>query len=335
MRILFFGGTGFVGRHAVAACLAREHEVTLVCRGLSDPTAFPGVARITGERTDPRCLAPLDQRAFDAVIDTCGYLPREVRASVGAVLAGSAHYVFVSSVSVYADLSTPPTETTRLADPVDGDDAVLTATSYGGLKVACERAVQDALGERACIVRPGRILGPYDSDPRVPWLLRRIAEGGEVPVPGDPDGPVQLIDARDLAAFLVDCAERRTPGVFNAVSPPFPARELYDAARAATRSDARFTWVPDEILVAHGVVPFSEAPFWLPRAVQAALRADSSRGIKRGLSFRPVVDTLRDEWSWMQTGWDAAATVRAQKKLDIKAGLSPERERALLEAVAP
>src|SRR5580698_2951605 len=160
MRVLFFGGTGFVGRHAVAACLARGHEVTIVCRGLSDPGAFPGVARITGERTDPRCLAQLGGRSFDAVIDSCAYLPRE-----------------------------------------------------------------------------------GDSDPRVPWLLRRIAEGGEIAAPGDPDGPVQLVDARDLAAFLVDCAERRTPGVFNAVSPPLPARELYDAARTATRSDARFTWI--------------------------------------------------------------------------------------------
>jgi 2'-hydroxyisoflavone reductase len=319
----------------VSACLARGHEVTLVCRGRSDPGAFPGVARITGDRTDEAALARVDPRRFDAVIDSCGYLPAEVRAALRAVQGGGAHYVFVSTISVYRDHARAPDESSAVADPVDGDDAVLTAEGYAGLKVACERVLAGALGDRACIVRPGRILGPHDSDPRAPWLLRRIAQGGEVLAAGDPEAPVQVVDARDLAEFVVACAERRVAGVFNAAAAPATARELHETAREVTGSDARFTWVPDVVLLEQKVTPFSEAPFWLPRAYHAMARADASRAVARGLACRPLRDTLRDEWAWMRTGWDAAASVRAQKKLDIPAGLAPDRERAILAAARP
>ncbi len=329
MRVLFFGGTGFVGRHAVAECLARGHQVTLVCRGRSDPGAFPGVDRVLGARTDAATLAQLEGRAFDAVIDTGGYLPSEVRASVGQFAKRGVHYVFVSTVSVYVDFSRPPDETTRIADAVESE--VLTAAAYGGLKVTCEQVVQRAFAD-ACIVRPGRILGPNDSDPRMPWLLRRIAEGGEVLTPGTAEDPLQHIDARDLGAFLADCAEGRVGGVFNAVSPPYPSGELYTNARSVTGSAARFRWVPDEVLIAHGVEPFAGAPFWLPRALHNGLRTDSSRAVARGLKFRPLLQTIADEWAWMQRGWDAAASVREQKRLPLEAGLTPEREREIIAA---
>jgi 2'-hydroxyisoflavone reductase len=334
VRILFFGGTGFVGRHAAAACIARGHEVTLFCRGLSDPAALPAARRITGERTDPRALARIDAQAFDAVVDTCGYLPREVRAALRALETGAMHYVFVSTLSVYKDRSRPPNPSSPLADPIDADDAVLSVEGYAGLKVACERAITDALGSRACIVRPGRILGPHDSDPRAPWFLRRVAAGGEMLASGDPDAPVQFIDARDLGEFLAVVAERRTPGVFDAAAPPVTARAIHETAREVTESDARFTWVPDDILLANGVSPFTEAPFWLPRASEALMRVDASPAFACGLPHRPMRDTLRDEWTWMLSGWEAAATVRAQKKLDVPAGLSSEREKAILGAFA-
>jgi 2'-hydroxyisoflavone reductase len=334
MRVLFFGGTGFVGRHAVSACLSRGHDVTLFCRGRSDPGAFPTVDRVLGERTDPASLAALGSRRFDAVIDTCGYLPREVRASVQQLAPSGAHYVFVSTISVYVDFSRPPDESTTVADPIDADDAVLTAASYGGLKVACEHHVQRTFASAAAIVRPGRILGPFDSDPRMPWLLRRIAHGGDVLTPGTPADPLQQIDARDLGAFLCLCAEERVSGTFNAVSPPFPSGELYSLAREVTGSDARFRWVPDEVLTAHGVTPFGGAPFWLPRAFHDGLRTDASRAVKRGLRVRALRETIADEWAWLQTGWDAAASVRAQKRLAVDAGLSPELERAILAEVA-
>lgn len=332
MRVLVLGGTGFVGRHVVLACLARGHEVVLFCRGISDPTAFPGTARITGDRARRADLDQIDASAFDAVIDTSGYLPRDVRASAAALARGPAHYVFVSTIAVYADFTRPIDEATKLAEAIDAGDASVTAAGYGGLKVACERAVLDTFAGRALVARPGRIYGPHDSDDRFPWLLRRIARGGEVLAAGDPDAPAQFIDARDLAAFLVDGAERRVAGVYNVVTPPSPVREIYEVARSVTLSDARFVWVPDEVVLAEGVEPFTEAPLWLPRGFHNGARIDSSRAVAQGLRFRPMLDTVRDEWTWMKAGWDAAAGVRAQKKLAGKAGLTPEREAAVIAA---
>jgi 2'-hydroxyisoflavone reductase len=331
VHILFFGGTGFVGRHAVEACLARDHDVTLVCRGLSDPLAFPGVPRITGDRADPATLALVAARSFDAVIDTSGYLPREVGMAAEAVAPSEAHYVFVSSVSVYVDFSRPPDEATRTRDPIL--HGPLTREGYSGLKVASERIVREVLGDRACIVRAGRILGPHDSDSRAPSVLRRIALGGEVAAPGDEAAPTQLVDVRDHAAFLVRCAEERLRGVFNVVSPSFPAKDLFDALRAATGSDARFCWIPEEVLLSHRVDAPIEAPFWVARVYAHALRVSASRALENGLSLRPVAETLRDEWNWMHQGWEAAASVRAHTPLGLEAGLSLERERALLASV--
>jgi len=333
MRILLLGGTGFVGRHVVLACLERGHQVTLFCRGLSDPQAFPGIEHLRGDRALSAHLAGLEDRRFDVVIDTSGYLPREVRASARAVARGVTHYVFLSTISVYADFSRPLDESSRVAEPESADDAVLSAENYGALKVACERAVQEELGARALVVRPGRILGPHDSDERVPWMLRRIAAGGEVLAPGDPSAPVQFIDARDLGAWMVSSAERRLPGVFNAVGPPLEAAQLYETMRAVTGSDARFTWAPEELLLTHGVGPFTEAPFWLPRAFHNGLRASAARAVAEGLAFRTMVETVRDEWAWLGVGWSASASVRAQRKLDIPVGMSAEREAALLAAV--
>jgi 2'-hydroxyisoflavone reductase len=328
VRILFFGGTGFVGRHAVEACLARSHDVTIVCRGLSDPLVFPDVPRIAGDRADPATLALVAARSFDAVIDTSGYLPRDVGMAAAAVATSGVHYVFVSSVSVYADFSRPPDESTRTRDPIL--EGPLTRESYSGLKVACERVVREILGHRACIVRAGRILGPHDADSRAPSVLRRIAKGGEVAAPGDPTAPTQLVDVRDHAAFLVRCAEERVRGTYNVVSPSFPATELFDAMRAATGSDAQFCWIPEEVLLSHRIDAPIEAPFWVARIYADALRVRPTRALESGLSLRPVAETLRDEWTWMRQGWEAAAPVRAHSPLGVEARLSAERERALL-----
>jgi 2'-hydroxyisoflavone reductase len=332
MRVLIFGGTGFVGRHIVEACLARGHQVTLVCRGLSDPTAFPTLDKILGERTDAAALAKVSAAAFDAVFDSSGYLPREVRAAVRAIEAGGGHYVFVSSLSAYGRMTAGCDETAPVLEPID-DEGELTVERYGGLKVACERAAIAALGDRVLVTRPGRILGPFDSDPRMPWLVQRIAEGGEVLAAGDPEAPVQFIDGRDFGAWMVSAVERRLAGTFNAVGPSFPAHAFYEAIRKATGSDARFTWVPDDVLVAHDIKPYSDAPFWLPAAFHGHTRADASRAVAEGLSFRLLEETVRDTWRWLETGWEAGASVRAQKRLALRAGLSRERERAILDAV--
>src|ERR1700754_300937 len=193
MRILLLGGTVFLGRHVANEALRRGHELTLFTRGLHG-TAPEGVEHVIGDRADP---SPLAGGAWDAAIDTSGYQPAHVAASAALDIG---HYVFVSSISAYERWP---------EEPVDEDSPVYTeGDGYGELKAACERAAQHA--KPTAVVRAGLIVGPHDNVFRLPWWVRRMNEPGPVPAPGDPDQPVQLIDARDLAGFLVDLAENRT-----------------------------------------------------------------------------------------------------------------------------
>jgi 2'-hydroxyisoflavone reductase len=203
--------------------------------------------------------------------------------------------------------------------------------NYGELKVACERAAEAALPGRVQSIRAGIIVGPHDYDARFAYWLRRIARGGEVLAPGNPDARVQLIDARDLAGWLVRSAEDRRAGVFNASGPaePLTMRSLLEQIREATGGDARFTWVSDAFLLEHKVAPYSEMPFWLP-APHDGFRVDITRALDAGLSFRPLRQTLGETWDWVQTGWDAAASARAHRRLEVPAGIPAAREAQLL-----
>ncbi len=330
MRVLIVGGTAFVGRQVTEAFLAGGHQVTLFHRGLSDPDAFPQVEHVLGDRN--RDTGKLAGSRFDAVVDTSGYEVPAVRASVDAVSHPGVHYIYVSSVSVYADL-TRMDEDAPLRTTEDPATAQLTTENYGALKAACERVVLEALPGRAQIVRAGLIIGPHDYDERFPWWLRRVARGGEVLAPGDPDALVQFIDVRDLASWIVRSAEQRVAGTFNATGPgePLAMRSLLETIRDLVGGDARFTWVPDELLVADKVAPYSEMPFWLPASL-GHRPVDISRALRQGLTHRPVADTVRDTWTWLATGWQAAERTRAHRRLRIPAGLTPEREAALLAA---
>jgi 2'-hydroxyisoflavone reductase len=329
MRALIFGGTRFLGRHVVEACVAAGHTVTLFHRGLSDPNAFPDLEHLIGDRDEN--LEPLKGRSWDAVFDTSGFEVGPVRNAARAVARPEVHYTFVSSVSVYDDYSKPADESSAIKQLDGADSATLTLEAYGGLKAACEEAAERELPGRVLSVRAGIILGPHDNDERFAWLLRRVARGGEMLAPGNPDAPVQFIDVRDLAAWMVRCAEQRVAGVFNATGPaePLTMRALLGTLRQVTGSDARFTWVPGELLVEHAVAPYSEMPFWLPAPFDT-FRIDISRALVAGLTHRPVLDTVRDSWAWLQAGWDAAARAREHKRLSIPAGLAPEREATIL-----
>ena len=331
MRILILGGTAFVGRHVTEAFLARGHQVTLFHRGRTDPAVFPQAEHVLGDRD--RDLGKLAGSRFDAVVDTCGYEVPTVRASVEALADAAVHYIYVSSISVYADLSRMDEEG-PLQEIADPDSAQLSAASYGALKAACERVVLEGFPGRALVVRAGLILGPHDYDERFPWWLKRIARGGEVLAPGDPEAAVQFIDVRDLAAWIAHAAEQRTAGTFNATGPaePLTMRSLLEIIRGQVGGDARFTWVPDDVLVAEKVGPYSEMPFWLPASL-GHQRVDVSRAVSAGLTHRPVADTVRDTWSWLPTGAAATAHKRAQRKLVIPAGMSPERESQILAAL--
>jgi 2'-hydroxyisoflavone reductase len=301
MDLLVLGGTVFVGRAIVDAALARGHHVTVFHRGEHGEQAHPDVEHLHGDRrTD---LHLLDGRTWDAVVDTCGFDGPTVGAAARHLSAGISHYGFVSSVSVYKEWPAVAVDETGVVKESEDED------HYGAGKVAAERAAEAALPGRVLVSRPGLITGPNENIGRLPYWLRRIALGGEVLAPGDPDEGRQWIDARDLAEFHVRCAEERTVGVFNTVGPPdqFTMRELLEACRDVIGSDATFTWVDGETVVKAGYAPWSELPVWLyePGAdVRETWHVDVSKAQRAGLTARPLRATVEDTWAWVRAGAD-------------------------------
>jgi nucleoside-diphosphate-sugar epimerase len=324
MDVLVLGGTRFVGRHLVGAALARGHRVTLFNRGETDPDAFPEAERIRGDRARGEDLEALRGRRWDAVLDTSGYVPRDVRASAEALAGAGGHYVFVSTGSVYADLSAERTNEDAPLHPPDWESTDHEGDRYGPMKVACELAVREAFPERALVVRPGLVVGPQDHTDRFPYWVRRIRAGGRVLAPGDPARPVQVIDARDLGDWLVRMAEDGRTGTFNAVGPGrrLTMGKMLETIRAATGSDARFTWVPEAFLLEQGVTPWSDLPLWLPEEKAGLLRVDNRRALRAGLRLRPLAETVRDLAAWAGTEHPPGKT----------AGISREREAEILRA---
>jgi nucleoside-diphosphate-sugar epimerase len=306
MRILILGGTVFLGRHVVAAALERGHDVTTYSRGLHGRVP-DGVQHVRGDRAD---VAPLRGRSWDAVIDTSGFDPAHVAASAALDVG---HYVFVSSCNAYRDWPDKP---------VDEDSPVWEdGEGYGPDKAAAERIV---LPDGA-VVRAGLIVGPHDNVFRLPWWVRRIMEGGVVPAPGNPDRPVQIIDARDLAAFLLRLAEERIPGAFNGVGPvgQTTMRELLEAA-----GDADLRWIPDEQLEAAEVEPWIELPLWIPERYVGTFGVGNERAAAAGLRCRPVAETVADVRAWLEAGGEAELDGwRAEHR---PPRMSHEREDALI-----
>jgi 2'-hydroxyisoflavone reductase len=316
VRLLVLGGPRFVGRALADAALARGHELTFFNRGRTNPDLYPEVERLVGDRDGD--LSALSGRSWDAVIDTCGYLPTVVRRSVEA-LVDSGAYCFVSSVSVYADFSVPTNEESPVGVLGDLPDDEVTEESYGPLKALCEEAVRDVFGERALVVRPGLIVGPHDPTGRFTYWPHRVARGGEVLAPGPPDRPTQVIDVRDLAEWTVSLCEKGVGGTFNATHPGIAFGSLAETCRAVSSSDAWFTWVTDEFLLEQGVGEWMELPLWIADpALAAADRVAVSRALAAGLGFRPLEDTVRATLELAET--------------TVAAGLAPERETELLAA---
>ncbi len=233
MKLLVLGGTKFLGRHAVDAALAGGHNVTIFTRGQTNPELFPGVERLRGDRDGD--LDALRGGSWDGVVDTSGYVPRIVRQSAELLHDRVGRYVFVSSISVYDDFSSPPTETSAVAELEDPATEEI-EENYGALKAACEGVVEEIYGDRSARVRAGLIVGPHDPTDRFTYWPRRIALGGEVLGPGDPDAPVQFIDARDLAAWLVNLALEGPGGTYNAHRPR-AAADVPATARRHARDD--------------------------------------------------------------------------------------------------
>ncbi len=335
MKLLILGGTVFLGRHLVEAGRSRGHEVTLFHRGRSGADLFRDLEHLTGDRYGD--LSALEGRAWDAVIDTCGYTPAAVRASAGALADGAGHYTFVSSVSVYAEnppeggdeqaavgsLSEDELQQAEQLAAESGASAPGLGAAYGPLKALCEQAAEDAMPGRVFHLRPGLIAGPHDYSDRFTWWLRRVARGGEVLAPGRPERRVRFIDVRDLAEWTVRMAEAGATGVYNAAGPVlgWTMAQVLEECRKASGSDARFTWVGEELLEAHEIGPWLELPLWLPEEYNGFFEVKSDRAIAAGLTFRPLAETARDTLAW-----DRASSFESTWEV----GLDPAVERKLL-----
>ena len=324
MRILVIGGTAFVGRHIVDAALAAGHEVTLFHRGKTGNDLFPQATHLTGDRDVD--LSALAAGSFDATVDVCGYFPRQVRSLAAALGGRGGRLVYISSVSAYK-LPVPMgyDESAPLADCEDPEASKVTWQNYGGLKAACEQAAIELHGPGTTIIRPTYVVGPHDVTCRFTWWVDRIARGGTVLAPGDPEDPIQVIDGRDMAVWIVSLLERSVTGIFHAVSPapPFGFGQMLDTIAAQVApTGTRFTWVDSDFLVAEGVDSIA-LPLWSegdPNEASANA-ANPAAALAAGLRLRPLRETVAD----VSAG--ARAAVAAQSVF----GLAQEREAALLD----
>ena len=314
MKLLVLGGTKFLGRHTVDAALVAGHEVTIFTRGQTNPDLYPEVEHLTGDRDGD--LAALEGRTWDGVVDTSGYVPRILRQSAELLRDAVGRYVFVSSISVYDDFSRPISETdpvAKLEDPASEE----IMEHYGALKAACETVIEEVYGQRGANVRAGLIVGPYDPTDRFTYWPRRIAAGDDVLGPGDPDAPVQFVDARDLAAWLVKLALEGPGGVFNATGParPLTFRELLDRSAAAIGSHPNVIWVDEQVVLDAGIEGWSELPLWLPGDEYGGMaRADASKALAAGLTFRPLEETVVDTLAWDRTVEGDRPTLTREKE---------------------
>lgn len=335
LKLLIIGGTRFVGRHLVTAALGRGHEVTLFNRG-TQSFALPEVETIRGDRN--KDLAKLQGRSWDAVVDTCGNLPRNVKATAETLVGSVERYVFISSQSAYADVSVKGVEESALlksltdeqldrAYQMDTSGQPSYAELYGGLKALCEQAAEQVMPGRVLIVRPGLIVGPYDYTDRFTYWPLRVARGSEVLAPGRPERPVQLIDARDLAEWLVLRLERGDVGVYNANRQPntLTMKNVLDECKSISDSDAVLTWVSEAFLQKENVTAWSAMPLWLPEedAPQLAgfMFINCDKAHDAGLRIRPLRETISDTLTWAREELSG---------VPLKAGIDPAREQSLL-----
>jgi 2'-hydroxyisoflavone reductase len=327
MRLLVLGGTHHVGRAVVETALGRGDDVTTLTRGVSGPSASGAIA-LHADRTDPAMLrAALGTAEWDAVIDTWSGAPAVVRDSAALLADRAGHYGYVSSRSVYS--WPPPPGQDESGPVVDGDPADTGQEDYAAAKRGGELAAVEAFGDRALLARAGLIIGPYEIVGRMPWWLGRIDRGGDVLAPGPPDRPLQLIDCRDLAAWMLSAADRGLGGAFNTVSKSGHATmaSLLDAAISATGSSARLVWVSPEVIESAGIEAWTELPIWLPPTGEAAglHDGDVSAAYAAGLTCRPIEETIADTWQWLQAeGYPEARP---------GTGLDPDSERRVLDSL--
>ncbi len=333
LRILILGGTGFTGPYQVRYALSRGHKVTTFNRGKTHPGELPNeVEQLIGDRNGQ--LDALKGRKWDVAIDNPTTLPAWVRDAAQVLKGNVQRYVFISTISVYADTSKGVDETAPLAkyegaDPYKETLEAMKASgykTYGPLKALSEKEAEKWFPGKTLIIRPGLIVGPRDETDRFIYWPVRIDRGGEVLAPGNPGDPVQFIDARDLAEWTIRMAENRHTGIYNATGPskPLGIGKLFDEIKGALNSNAEFTWVPANFLAQQKVEAWSDMPVWAGDELGLA-RTKIDRALAKGLTFRPLAETARDTLTWFRSQ-------PHDRQSKLRAGLTPEREAEVLAA---
>jgi len=331
LKILFLGGTGFLGPHTVRYALERGHDITLFNRGRTNIDLFPELETIIGNR-DPEVDEGLDGlkgREWDAVIDTSGYVPRITGASAHLLADSVGQYLFVSTICQYDNWAEGGTNGTEdrpratLDDPSTED----VRTHYCALKAYCERAVEEAMPGRVTQIRPGLIVGPRDSTDRFTYWPVRVDRGGEVLAPGKPSDLTQYIDVRDLARFMVLCLEQGLADTYNVVRNPMPIGNLLSACVNTIDSDAELTWVPADFLADHDVQPWRDVHLWADSdsALAGSLTWSADKALAAGLTISPVEETIRDTLAWFKS-------LPRERQDELRAGMSAEKEASVLAA---
>jgi 2'-hydroxyisoflavone reductase len=324
MHLLVVGGTRFIGRHVVDRALARGHDVTVFHRGRSGAGLWTGDDRVTvrlGDRNSD--LSGLAHGSWDATVDTCAFVPRHVQSLADVLGVRGGRYLLVSSVSAYAPPSAPGiTEDAPLATVDDPTVEEVTGETYGGLKVLCEQAATDRFGPDTVVVRPTYVVGPDDYSWRFPWWVRRIAEGGAVLAPGPADNPMQVIDVRDMADWMVGLLEQQATGAFHAASPPppFSFGDLLEAVRSTVGPQGtHLVWLPVDVLRDAGLAD-GALPLWGGDDDDLyMLTADPARATATGLRPRPLAETIQDTLDWVR-----------RSEMPPGTGLDPATEAQLL-----
>ncbi len=336
LNILILGGTGFTGPFQVKYALERGHKVTVFNRGKTRPGELPdGVEQLIGDRNGQ--LDALKGRKWDVAIDNPTSVPVWVRDAAQILQGNVDNYVFISTISVYADGKKPNAETDALAKYTGADamkesrDSIIKSEFqlYGPLKALSEAEAEKWFPKKTLVIRPGLIVGPGDQTDRFTYWPVRIARGGEVLAPGNPDDPVQFIDARDLAEWTIRMVEKRASGIYNATGPEkaLPVSEMLGGIKDALKSDAKFTWADADFLAAQKVSPWSDMPVWVPPSGEEGGlgRTSIAKALAAGLTFRSLDETARDTLAWFKT-------LPEERRKTLKAGLTPEREAEVLAA---
>ena len=333
LRILILGGTGFTGPYQVRYALSRGHKVTTFNRGKTHPGELPGeVEQLVGDRNGT--LDALKNRKWDVVIDNPTTLPAWVRDAAQILKGNVERYVFISTISVYGEIKTgvdetAPVEKYQGADPYKETLEAMKASgykTYGPLKALSEKEAEKWFPGKTLIIRPGLIVGPRDETDRFTYWPVRIDRGGEVLAPGDPNDPVQFIDARDLAEWTIRMVENSETGIYNATGPakPLGVGGMLNGIKDAEKSNATLTWVNEEFLTQQKVEVWSDMPVWAGKESGIA-RTNISRALSQGLTFRPLTDTARDTLAWFKS-------LPQDRQSKLRAGLTPERETEVLAA---